>query len=177
MKAHALEIEPGALGSMCLLDLYFPAIEMKSSGVFQSTGTMCKDALCGYMGCNHSLTMNLPWPCQMGSETEILSWKWLMYHHPSTQQVLKNSKSQIWKSGDMIWEVMMQHFPTLSKRTLYWQKRESRKKNCKVKLDIFISLSIRIVLHSPLQADRPSQNIFESLSIQALIFCLHWSWI
>lgn len=38
MKDHALEIEPQAPGSMCLQDLYFPAIEMKSLGGFSIFG-------------------------------------------------------------------------------------------------------------------------------------------
>ena len=44
MKDHALEIEPQAPGSMCLQDLYFPAIKMKSLGGFQSLGTTSIDS-------------------------------------------------------------------------------------------------------------------------------------
>lgn len=49
MKAHALEMKPGAAGAMCWLAPYFPGIARKSSGGFQSPRAMCTFAKMMYV--------------------------------------------------------------------------------------------------------------------------------
>lgn len=144
----------------------------------------CKDAGCGYMGCNRSLAMNSPWPCQRGSETWnwILSWKQLMYHPPKHTASLKTKPANL-KSGwvetrpGKSWGSVSQHW---AEGHCTGRERESQKEILKRSYStIFIAfLQGSSILHSPLGAERPSKTLFKWLSINSLwFFCLHWSWI